>query len=257
MDDRRSADFHADMHESFGGSMNRYIVAAVLAATIAGATEASGQGKSAAPAKKRANAVAPANRASAANDAESNQGLGRGVMLGISAIAAPGLTIKGPDIEGEVSTKFGAGLGLQLGYGFSQRFMAFATLDLAKQDSGMDGVDGDFGLVTFEVGGRMALPLQGTRVTPYVLAAVGARSLGARVEEAGDESDVSLSGGTFDVGAGLQLPLTRSLALDSEVRLGVGKFGKFKQDDDTEDIDVDNTMSPRVRVGLSWYPRAR
>jgi hypothetical protein len=234
--------------------MNRYIIAALVAATAAGATTAPCQSKSAAPASKRAT---PAPARSAPAEDESSKGIGHGLMLGISAIAAPGVTVKGEDIDGEISTKFGGGLGLQLGYGFSSGLMAFASLDLAKQDSGMDGVTGSFGLATFAIGARYTIPLQSARVSPYVLAAVGARSLGAEVEAEDGKTDVSLSGATFDVGGGLQLPLRPSLALDTEVRVGLGKFGKFKQDDESTDIDVDNTLSPRVRVGLSWYPRGR
>jgi opacity protein-like surface antigen len=253
--------------------MNRYIIAAVVAATVASANTAPCQskaaadkpvasksaaskpaaGKSAAAAKRAASASTRAARV----EEESRQGIGRGLMLGISAIAAPGITVKGEDIDGEISTKFGGGLGLQIGYGFSQGLMAFASLDLAKQQSGMDDVTGSFGLATFSIGGRYTIPLQSARVSPYVLAAVGGRALGAEVETEDGKSDVSLSGATFDVGGGLQLPLRPNLALDTEVRVGLGKFGKFKQDDESTDIDVDNTMSPRVRVGLSWYPRAR
>jgi opacity protein-like surface antigen len=257
--------------------MNRYIIAAVVAATVASATTAPCQSK-ATPSKAAASKpaaskpagdkaaatkaaatkrAAPASTRSARVEEESSSGIGRGLMLGISAIAAPGITVKGEDIDGEISTKFGGGLGLQIGYGFAQGFMAFASLDLAKQQSGMDDVTGSFGLATFSVGGRYTIPLQSARVSPYVLAAVGARALGAEIEAEDGKSDVSLSGATFDVGGGLQLPLRPNLSLDTEVRVGLGKFGKFKQDDESTDIDVDNTMSPRVRLGLSWYPRAR
>jgi len=253
--------------------MNRYIIAAVIAATVTSASTAPCQSKAAAtkaaaskptatkaaskPAASKAAASKRAAPAPARAEEESNTAIGRGLMLGISAVAAPGVTVKGEDIDGEISTKLGGGLGLQIGYGFSQGIMAFASLDLAKQPSGMDDVTGSFGLATFSVGARYTIPMQSARVSPYVLAAVGARALGAEIEAEGERTDVSLSGATFDVGGGLQLPLRPNLALDTEVRVGLGKFGKFKQDDESTDIDVDNTMSPRLRVGLSWYPRAR
>jgi hypothetical protein len=178
----------------------------------------------------------------------------KGVVLSASAVLAPGITVKGEDIEGELTSKFGGGIGLQAGYEFSRAWMAFATMDIAKQGSSTEGLDGSFGFVNFELGGRYAFPTAGT-VRPYVLATIGARALGAKVSAAGSEdTDISVSGSAFNIGGGFEYPLAPSLSLASELRLGFGKFGKYKEDGEEEDIKVDNSMSSRVRVGVTWRP---
>jgi hypothetical protein len=224
---------------------------AAIATLVAPLAASAQTARSAAP-KARAATPAPAPAKAAVG------GLGRGLMIGVSGIVAPGLKITGTgeDEGSEIETKLGAGAGLQVGYGFNQRFMAFATLDIAKQDSKVEGLDGNFGYVTIEVGGRMNLSAAGG-MTPYVLAAVGQRAIGAEVTGEDGKVDVSLSGMVVDVGGGLQWPLSPKLALDSEVRLGFGKFGNYEEDGDEIDIEVKNTLSPRLRVGLSWYPMAR
>ena len=187
---------------------------------------------------------------------QSAHALGTGFMLGASGIFAPGLTIKGQDVETDIVTNSGAGAGIQLGYGFNRQFLLVTTLDAARQGSGIQGITGNFGLVTLEVGARVSFPSASSRMTPYVLGAVGARALGAKVKGDGDQIEFSFSGGVVDVGGGLQYALSPRLALDSELRVGFGKFGQYEEDHDKQSITVDNSRSTRVRVGFSWYPSA-
>lgn len=180
-----------------------------------------------------------------------------GVQIGLYGVAAPGVSIKGEDIEGEFETKFGAGAGLQLGYAFTPRWMVFLGADINKQDSGIEGLDGDFGLVHVELGGRYTLAAAG-KTLPYVLASIGSRAIGAEVEMEGQKVDMSLSGVSFNIGAGLEHFFSPKMALGADARLGFGKFGKMKIEGDGEDFDddieVDNSMTSRIRVGLSFYP---
>lgn len=190
--------------------------------------------------------------------AQSVDGPARGFQVGLYGVAAPGVTVKGQDIEGEFETKFGAGAGLQLGYGFTPRWMAFVGADLAKQDSGVEGLEGNFGLAHLELGARYNLAAAGKTI-PYLLATIGGRSLGAEVEsEDGTTSDVTLSGTSFGVGAGLEHFFSPKMAFGADARIGFGKFGKFKSEGDgadlDEDIEVDNSMTSRIRFGISWYP---
>src|SRR5215216_6655781 len=62
----------------------------------------------------------------------------RGFMLGVHSIAAPGLTLTGEEIGGSFVTKFGAGAGVTVGYGITRLFSAFASLDVAKQNTAPD-----------------------------------------------------------------------------------------------------------------------
>src|SRR5690348_8974635 len=87
-------------------------------------------------------ALAGGPAAAQSRPSRSAHALGTGVMLGASGIFAPGVTIKGQDVETDINTNAGAGAGIQLGYGFTRRFLLFGTLDLAKQGSGIDGISG-------------------------------------------------------------------------------------------------------------------
>jgi hypothetical protein len=226
--------------------MHRITMTIIALAAVGTASAADAQARTV----RRAPRAAPsASRSQATPDAT-------GLMLGVYTLASPGLTIEGEDIEGDpFQTELGGGAGVQIGYGFSRRLMAFAAIDLAKQGSGIDGVDGNFGLVHFEIGARLNLPIAGSRALPYALASFSGRAVGAEVrDDFGDRTDVSLSGTALGVGGGVQFFLSPGLALDTGARLGYGKFGRIKVDGDEEDIDVDRSTTTRLHVGLNWYP---
>ena len=180
----------------------------------------------------------------------------KGFMLGAHTFIAPGVTIEGTgDTEGELETELGGGIGLRVGYGFTPMFAVYLGADLARQDSGVEDIDGNFGLAHLEIGGRASFPLAGQRVMPYVTAAVGGRAVGAEVEdEDGDTFDMSLSGKMLSLGGGVQYFVSPKLAIDGGLTVGFGKFGSYEEDGDDEDIDADNTTAIRMRVGVSWYP---
>ena len=178
-----------------------------------------------------------------------------GFMLGAYALTAPGVTIEGTgDTDGKVETNFGAGAGIQVGYAFSPRFMLFSDLDVAKQGSTMDGAEGSFGLVHFDIGGRMSFPTTGQQLVPYVMAAIGGRAVGATVDDGIDSYKMSISGASFSAGGGMQYFLSPKLALDGGVSLGFGKFDKQKIRGHKEDLEVNNSLSTRVKMGVNWYP---
>jgi hypothetical protein len=173
-----------------------------------------------------------------------------GLVLNVHAFATPGFSIEGPDIAGAVETSLGPGIGAQVGYAFSPRYMVFANIDLARLGAG-DGLSGHWGLGIIEVGGRMSFPTANGRLMPYVAAAVGGRGLGAEVDNTGD---VTFDGLAFSGGGGLTYALSRSLALDGGVMLSIGKFGNYDSPFLEGDLSVDNTMTTRIRFGLDWRP---
>jgi hypothetical protein len=182
-----------------------------------------------------------------------------GFTLNAHTVAAPGLSVSGAEMDGSVQTSFGPGVGVMAGYGFNQRWSAFASLDLAKQSATAGEYEGSFGLVHFEVGARANLPYGSPTNVPYVSASVGHRALGARVQDDFDGTtyDLSLSGNMLGVGGGIQHILSPSLLIDGGVALAYGHFGHFDADGNTGSMDVNASTSIRLKFGLTWRPSAR
>ena len=44
-----------------------------------------------------------------------------GLMLGATTVLASGITISGPEVQTDVKTSMGQGVGIQVGYGFTPR----------------------------------------------------------------------------------------------------------------------------------------
>lgn len=182
-----------------------------------------------------------------------------GFMLGVHTIGAPGVSVTGGDIEGSLKTGFGPGAGFMVGYGFNRTFSAFASIDLAKQDASAGDYQGSFGLRHMEIGGRANLPLGDGATVPYLTASIGQRALGARVQDFTDGSEytMKLSGGMFGMGGGVEHSFSPTLAMDSGLEIGFGRFGHYEADGDSGSLDVNGTTTVRLRFGVTWRPSTR
>jgi hypothetical protein len=180
-----------------------------------------------------------------------------GFVLGVYTMAAPGVTITGGDVDGgPFKTGFGPGGGLLVGYGFNRTFTGFAALDLAKQSAPSDYGGGSLGLTHLEIGARANLPFGDGATVPYLSASVGRRGLGARVEDQTDGTtyNMTLSGGMFGIGGGVEHVISPTLAIDGGLTLGFGRFGQQDIDGDSEAIDVNGSTTVRLRFGMTWRP---
>jgi hypothetical protein len=173
-----------------------------------------------------------------------------GLVLNVHAFAMPGYSIEGRDIAGSVKTSMGPGIGAQIGYAITPQYMVYASVDLARLGAGPEQT-GHWGLGMIEVGGRMSFPSANRRLMPYVAASVGGRGMAAEVEDAGD---VSFGGMVVSAGGGLAYALSPALALDGGVMVSLGKFGSYEDPIFEGDLEVDNTMTTRLRFGLNWRP---
>lgn len=179
------------------------------------------------------------------------------LVLGAYGLAAPGITITSPVADGGLSTNFGPGAGLMVGYALTPRVTAFAALDIAKQDAGgeIEGA-GTFGLTHLEIGARLSLPMGTPKTTPYLLGSLGRRAIGARLVDPfiGESADVSFSGMTYGLGGGFEHTLTEHTTLDAGLEIGFGNLGHVRVDGHEEDAPVSGTMTTRLRVGFNWRP---
>jgi hypothetical protein len=178
-------------------------------------------------------------------------------VFGAHTLATPGVSITGPDLEEwPVSTTMGGGLGIMAGYELNRAVTAFASLDLARQNSGVNWMQGSFGLVHAELGVRANLTQSNPQSVPYLMAAVGRRALGARITDLDEDEvyDLSFSGTMFSFGGGLQYLLAPKLALDGGVELGLGTFDHYDSDGDIGSLQANASTSIRVRAGVVWRP---
>jgi hypothetical protein len=173
-----------------------------------------------------------------------------GLVLNVHAFATPGFSIEGEDIFGAIETSLGPGIGAQVGYAFGPRYLVFASFDVARLGA-TGGETGHWGFGLFEVGGRMSFPTSNPRLVPYVSAAFGGGGIGAEVE---DQGDIKFAGLVASAGGGLTYTLSPTLALDGGAMLSLGKFGEYEDPFQEGDLNVDNTLTTRIRLGLNWRP---
>ena len=228
------------MYGSLKGIMTAAL-AAVVASTIAEPVLA----------QRTTTASKPAAKAPAAKERANKW------VFGVHTLATPGVSITGPDFEEwPVSTTMGGGLGIMAGYELNRAVTAFASLDAARQSSGVSWMQGSFGLVHAELGVRASLSQKNTQSQPYLMAAIGRRALGARITDYDEDEvyDLSFSGTMLSFGGGLQYVLSPKLALDGGVELGLGTFDHYDSDGDLGTANANASTSIRVRAGFVWRP---
>jgi hypothetical protein len=221
-------------------SKGAFIIAAVAVASFIGAAGTDAQAQ---------------NNPAAAPAARVARERGHGLMFGVHALAAPGVSISGEDIGGSISTAFGPGAGLMIGYGFTRAISVYVSLDAAKQNSGTEAIEGSWGLAHAEIGARANLS-SNPLLTPYITAALGNRAVGARItdHEFDEEYDLTFSGPMFSIGGGFERALSATMSLDIGGSIGLGRFSTADEDGDKQKIDVNNSTSTRLRAGLIWRP---
>ena len=173
------------------------------------------------------------------------------------SVAVLGTTVSDGVQEGDLRTNAGLGAGVQVGYLITPRLSAYAGLELAKQGSDVTGVDGNFGLTHLEAGAHLSLPVRGSKMTPYLGAWVGRRSLSTTLVDVltGERMPLSVSGIAAGVSGGMQYFVSPKLALDGALSLGIGKMGHLKANGNQGDIPgIKNTTTTRLQFGANWYP---
>jgi hypothetical protein len=179
----------------------------------------------------------------------------RGFVLGVHTIGATGLTVSGADMEGDLTTSFGAGAGLMVGYGFTKSITGYASFDVAKQGPGNGEFEGNLGLSHIEFGARAYLPLGTPATMPYLTGSFGRRALAARVtDDFNGEYDMSFTGTAFGIGGGIERVISPALAFDGGVEATFGRFNHAEIADMGGSIDLNGTTSIRLRAGMTWRP---
>ena len=187
--------------------------------------------------------VAPLGAQQASVAASSTRGIFVGAHLNGSGLTADDLSDK---------TESGPGFGLQLGYGFTRNL----ALVLDATGAALDTDAGTVGLGHADVLLRYAFTSPTRRFVPFLEAGVSGRALAQDdVElEDGSSGDLSLSGGGFTFGGGLQYYFAPKWALGAGLKWTTGEFNTVQVDNvSVSGFDIDAT-SARFNVGVTWYP---
>ena len=181
----------------------------------------------------------------------------KGLQLGAYTQVASGVAITGPGIQGDIRTNTGEGVGVQVAYGFTPQFMAFASADVSKQGTTVANIGGSMGLAHLEVGGRLSFPSRGKRMVPYLMALVGKRGLAAHSDGGGVSVTMRLSGTELGGGAGILYALSPAFSLDAGVVASHGKMDRMQLLGDVQrdsNINVNSSTNFRLKVGFQWHP---
>ena len=152
----------------------------------------------------------------------------RGPVLGLdfngSALGIPG---------GTAGTPRGAGLGLSLGYGVSERVSLFARANVAYRIGHLD------------VGARYSFGGAAARLRPYVEGAftrMGTSAFAGPLDEPSRSHGYGATGG-----AGVEYFVSRHVAIDMGLSHSRGRFTAGA-------LDGDRFASTRLNLGVKWHP---
>lgn len=171
---------------------------------------------------------------------------GTGLMLGIRS-GAHGIGFEG-DRDGT-----GTAFGLRAGYGFSERFTAFAGVDRLSVSDG-DGFEGlpagdSYHALYVDLGGRFHFRTD-ERLIPF--AEVGASIVGLDFDNiSGDET--RYGGAAASLGAGLLWYAAPAVALEGAASLSAGRLMDREVAGVKDDVEI-SMSGLRVHVGLTFYP---
>ena len=174
-----------------------------------------------------------------------------GVVLNAHLSAMPGFSIGGPDFDTPTEVGLGPAIGAQIGYAIDPRFLIYAGADLGRLGAAAEDPTNHWSFTMLEVGGRMSFPRARSRVTPYVTASVGTRSVKATMTDFGD---VKMHGMALSGGGGITYQVAPAVAINAAALVSVGKYSHYQDPEITGSPNLNSTTSTRVQFGLDWRP---
>jgi hypothetical protein len=174
-----------------------------------------------------------------------------GVVLNAHLSAMPGFSIGGRDFDTPSELGMGPGVGAQIGYVIDPRFMIYAGADLGRLGAAAEDPTNHWSFTMLEVGGRASFPSARSKVTPYVTASIGTRSVKATMTDFGN---VKMNGMALRGGGGITAQVAPAVAINAAALVSVGKYGHYEDPEVTGSPDLNSTTSMRLQFGLDWRP---
>lgn len=155
-------------------------------------------------------------------------------------------------------TESGGGLGLTVGYGFSDRIALYLTFDGGSleydEDSGA-AEDESYDLGTFDLGVRVNFRNEWNKLRPYLNAAITGVAAVDETDVLGEDVESTVAGGGITIGGGVQYFFSENFALDVGLQATQGAFTQVTIDDEDEEFDEGVAFSAsRLQLGVTWHP---
>lgn len=151
----------------------------------------------------------------------------------------------------------GEGLGLRLGYGFTDRFTAHMGVDIAglTDHGAFETLEADekYGMILLDLGGRFHFR-HTKRLVPFAEAGLTVVGVGFEDDQSTDGLDTTYGGLGVTLAGGLQYFVSRKFAMEASATFTPGslmerEIGGAKE----EDLGI-GMASVRVAAGLVFYP---
>jgi len=155
-------------------------------------------------------------------------------------------------VEDSDVTESGAGAGLIVGYGFTQRLAVFGQFSGASIESS-DGL-ANYGLGHFDAGMRVHFLAPAKRVVPFAQVGLSGRAFS---QDIGVDT-VEGGGAGVSFGGGVNVHFKPALALTTGVTWATGDIGNIKFNGTS--VSGDNSFgltTARVYVGIIWFPQSK
>ena len=143
----------------------------------------------------------------------------------------------------------GAGVGLTLGYGFTQNFALYGQLSGAS----VDDAPGSYGLGHFDLGLRVHFLAPAKTVVPFVQGGLSGRAMTQRTVE----GDLAVGGAGVAFGGGINVHFKPALALSTGVTWSVGSLGDATLNGNPVPFQSFDMTSARIHVGIIWFPQSK
>lgn len=180
-----------------------------------------------------------------AQEARSNT---QGLVLG-AGVSGTSLEVESGDPQN------GSGGYLLLGYAPSRLITIFLRGDASRVDIDYSDISGSYTMAFVDLGLRFSFGGPQKSFVPWVMGAFTAQAAGATIPVTATlSSDVTISGTGLTLGAGFDVFLTRTLALDLGLMATSGRFTDVSVGSISTSIDALDTRSGRLTLGLSWFP---
>lgn len=183
----------------------------------------------------------------------------KGWVFGLRGFYVPPVSASGEgqfdDIE--IETTWGSGLGVLIGYGYTQSLLFYGQVDQSVHDPDNAQIAGGITLYHFDFGARYHLRLRDPRFVPYAALAFGGKQLYTKRfidPETATATRATINALSVVPGGGIQIFLSENFAFDANAAVSIGSFRRISILGTRQRMESNGAVTARISVGVNWYP---